>query len=43
MNEVAQQPDIMGEFRGDIENFYRRDHVEIVRIMTIRVELVILI
>ncbi len=30
MNEVAEEPDIMGEFREDIEAFYLRDHVEVV-------------
>ena len=30
MQEVAQQPDIMGDLRDDIEGFYRRDHVEVV-------------
>ena len=30
MKEVASQPDIMGDLREDIENFYKRDHVEVV-------------
>lgn len=30
MKEVAGEPDIMGEFRDDIESFYKRDHVEVV-------------
>ena len=30
MKEVAGQPDIMGDLRDDIENFYKRDHVEVV-------------
>ncbi len=25
--EVASQPDIMGEFRPEVEDFYRRDEV----------------
>jgi hypothetical protein len=30
MTEVAEQSDIMGTLREDIESFYRRDHVEVV-------------
>lgn len=30
MQEVALEPDIMGSLREDIENFYKRDHVEVV-------------
>ena len=30
MKEVADQPDIMGALRAEIESFYKRDHVEIV-------------
>ena len=30
MKEVAAEPDIMGDLREDIEDFYKRDHVEVV-------------
>ena len=30
MNEVLEEPDIMGDLRDAVECFYKRDHVEIV-------------
>ena len=30
LKEVAEQPDIMGDLREEIEAFYKRDHVEVV-------------
>ena len=30
MNEVQEEPDIMGDLRDVVECFYKRDHVEIV-------------
>ena len=30
VNEVLDEPDIMGDLRDAVETFYRRDHVEII-------------
>ncbi len=30
MSEVSSMPDIMGEFRPEVESFYRRDEVVVV-------------
>ena len=30
MNEVIEEPDIMGDLRDVVECFYKRDHVEII-------------
>ena len=30
LKEVAEEPDIMGDLREEIEAFYKRDHVEVV-------------
>ena len=30
VNEVVEEPDIMGDLRDVVETFYKRDHVEIV-------------
>jgi hypothetical protein len=29
LKEVADEPDIMGDLRDEIEAFYKRDHVKI--------------
>ena len=30
VNEVLEEPDIMGDLRDAVETFYKRDHVEII-------------